>query len=104
MSTLDFLSPDNLCGASLIRIVSRGSAIIAELLRLSDNIPDAFQSIDRMKDAEQKKYASVLFDFHYLRDPEEYDGITTITIITIITIITTIATIIIIIIIIIIIR
>jgi len=85
MSTLDFLSPDNLCGASLIRIVSRGSAIIAELLRLSDNIPDAFQSIDRMKDAEQKKYASVLFDFHYLRDPEEYDGtaINTIIIITI---------------------
>jgi len=75
ISSLDFLSPDNLCGASLIRIVSRGSAIIAELLRLSDNIPDALQPIDRMKDTEQKKYASVLFDFHYLRDPEEYDGI-----------------------------
>jgi hypothetical protein len=48
---------------------------MAELLRLSDNIPDALQPIDRMKDTEQKKYASVLFDFHYLRDPEEYDGI-----------------------------
>lgn len=75
ISSLNFLSPDNLCGASLIRIVARGSAVIAELLRLSDNIPDAFQSSDRMKDIEQRKYANVLFDFHYLRDPEEYDGI-----------------------------
>ena len=37
---MDFTAKDNPCGQNLLRIVSRGSAIIAELLRLSDNIPE----------------------------------------------------------------
>jgi len=66
---MDFIAKDNLCGQNLLRIVSRGSAIIAELLRLSSNIPEVFIA----NTVEQKKYAPVLFDFHYLRDPEEFE-------------------------------
>ncbi|KAJ1434034.1 WASH complex, subunit strumpellin [Ochromonadaceae sp. CCMP2298] len=70
---MDFLSHDNLCGQTLIRIVSRGAAIIAELLRLSANIPEVFLGEDKIKDPEQRKYLQVLFDFRYLREPEEFE-------------------------------
>lgn len=36
---MEFLAEENDCGQTLLRLVSRGSAIIAELLRLSNNIP-----------------------------------------------------------------
>lgn len=36
---MDFLSDENVCGQSLLKLTSRGSAILAEMLRLSDNIP-----------------------------------------------------------------
>jgi WASH complex subunit strumpellin len=70
---MDFLSPDNQCGQNLLRIVARGSSIIAELLRLSTNIPEVFFGGDKVKDPEQRKYLDVLFDFTYLRGPEEYE-------------------------------
>jgi hypothetical protein len=38
---LGFLAAENDCGQSLLRVVSRGSTIIAELLRLTNNIPGA---------------------------------------------------------------
>ncbi len=68
---MDLLNPENLCGQNLLRIVSRGSAIIAEELRLSDNIPEVFNS--NIQDREQSKYLQVLFDFQYLREPEEME-------------------------------
>ena len=87
----DFLSPENLCGQNLLRITARGSAIIAELLRLSDNIPDVFlyhptnnnnnnnnnnNDKNNVKDnIEISKYLPVLFDFQYLREPEEYEKV-----------------------------
>jgi WASH complex subunit strumpellin len=37
-----FLEPDNVAGQTLLQLVARGSAIIAELLRLSDHIPAVF--------------------------------------------------------------
>lgn len=70
---MNFLDKDNLCGQNLIRIVSRGSAIIAELLRMSTNIPEVFQGADKVTDPEQKKYIPILFDFAYLREQEEYE-------------------------------
>lgn len=39
----DFLAENNLCGQTLLRLVSRANAIIAELLRLKDYIPSIFQ-------------------------------------------------------------
>ena len=38
----DFTAEDNLAGQTLLRLVSRGSSIIAELLRLSDHVPQVF--------------------------------------------------------------
>lgn len=39
MAAMEFLAEDNDCGQTILRLVSRGSAIVAELLRLSLNIP-----------------------------------------------------------------
>jgi len=39
---MDFLSPENVCGQSLLKLVSRGSSILAELQRLADHIPKLF--------------------------------------------------------------
>ena len=50
--TQDFLAENNLCGQTLLRLVSRGNAILAELLRLSDFIPSVF----KMEKADQAKY------------------------------------------------
>jgi WASH complex subunit strumpellin len=70
---MNFTSPENLCGQNLLRLTSRGSAIIAELNRLADNIPEVFLGPDKIRDPEQRKYLEVLFDFHYLRDPDEFE-------------------------------
>ena len=43
MDRESLLDEQNLCGQTLLRLTSRGSAIIAELLRLAQNVPAAFQ-------------------------------------------------------------
>ncbi|RLN71613.1 hypothetical protein BBJ28_00007487 [Nothophytophthora sp. Chile5] len=57
---MEFLAEENDCGQTLLRLVSRGSAIIAELLRLSNNIPGC--------------YLNILFDFAYLKNPEDFEN------------------------------
>lgn len=64
---MDFLADGNVAGQNLLSIVSRGSAIIAELLRLSDNIPPVFLLSDK---ADVAKYGEIVHDFSYLRNPE----------------------------------
>lgn len=39
----EFLAEDNVCGQNLLQIVAVGNAIIAEILRLKDYIPDIFR-------------------------------------------------------------
>lgn len=39
----DFLAEDNACGQNLLQIVAVGNAIIAEILRLKDYIPEIFK-------------------------------------------------------------
>lgn len=39
---MDFLDPNNDCGQSLLKLAAAGAAILAELLRLSNHIPDVF--------------------------------------------------------------
>jgi len=39
---MEFLDPNNDCGQSLLKLGAAGSAILAELLRLSHHIPDVF--------------------------------------------------------------
>nr|XP_056710522.1 WASH complex subunit 5 [Euleptes europaea] len=68
---LDFLAENNLCGQAILRIVSCGNAIIAELLRLSEFIPGVFRLKDK---ADQLKYGEIIFDFSYFKGPEACEG------------------------------
>uniref|UniRef100_A0A665TFW6 WASH complex subunit 5 n=1 Tax=Echeneis naucrates TaxID=173247 RepID=A0A665TFW6_ECHNA len=68
---VDFLAENNLCGQAILRIVSRGNAIIAELLRLSDFIPAVFRLKDK---SDQQKYSDIICDFSYFKGPEYYEG------------------------------
>ncbi|XP_020792963.1 WASH complex subunit 5 [Boleophthalmus pectinirostris] len=68
---VDFLAENNLCGQAILRIVSRGNAIIAELLRLSDFIPPVFRLKDK---SDQQKYGDIICDFSYFKGPEYYEG------------------------------
>ena len=64
---VDFLAENNACGQTLLRLVSRGNAILAELLRLSDFIPPVFKH-------EQHRYSDLVFDFRYFRSAEAYES------------------------------
>ena len=64
----DFLAENNNCGQSLLRLVARGNAIIAELFRLSDYIPAAFRA------GAANKYTEVLFNFSYLSNQAYYEN------------------------------
>jgi len=67
---MDFLAETNVAGQTVLRLVSRGNAIIAELLRLSDHIPGVF----RLADKETLRiYGEVIFDFQYLKKAEFYE-------------------------------
>ena len=82
----DFLTESNACGMALLRLVSRGNAIIAELLRLSEVTPpvfkygaDSHQSSrggQRLAEGQQEaeKYADLIFDFSYLGQSELYEN------------------------------
>mmetsp|Transcript_12857 Transcript_12857/g.40591 ORF Transcript_12857/g.40591 Transcript_12857/m.40591 type:complete len:1173 (-) Transcript_12857:1104-4622(-) len=59
--SLDFLSDENVCGQTLLRLVARGSAITSELLRLAERIPDVFRS-------ESPEHRDIVFDFSYLKN------------------------------------
>ncbi|XP_078609635.1 WASH complex subunit 5-like [Branchiostoma floridae x Branchiostoma japonicum] len=67
---MDFLAEDNLCGRTLLRLVSRGNAIIAELLRLSEFIPPVFR-LDNKRD--QEVYGDIITDFSYFRQQDYFD-------------------------------
>lgn len=60
----DFVA--EVAGQTLLRLVSRGNAITAELLRLSSHIPPIFK-LDR---PEHRRYADILFDFKYLQNQD----------------------------------
>ncbi|KAJ1194016.1 hypothetical protein NDU88_003311 [Pleurodeles waltl] len=68
---VDFLAENNHCGQAILRIVSRGNAIIAEFLRLSEFIPNVFRLKDK---AEQQKYGDLIFDFSYFKNPEAWES------------------------------
>ena len=60
---------ESYCGKAFLRLIARGSTIVAELLRLSNNIPQIFYP----GSSDNSKYKDLLFDFNYLRNIEEYD-------------------------------
>ena len=57
-----FLAEASICGKDLLGLVARGSAVIAEMLRLSENIPAAVLP-GAERDPQLAKYKAVLFDF-----------------------------------------
>lgn len=67
----DFLAENNQCGQNILRLVSRGNAIIAELLRLADFIPPVFKQDNKM---DLMKYGELVFDFSYFKSAEYYDN------------------------------
>jgi len=69
---MDFLAENNHCGQTVLRLVSRGNAIIAELLRLSDFIPPVFR--DSSNRPEPSKYAELLCDFSYFSSSEYFEN------------------------------
>lgn len=69
----DFLAENNQCGQTLLRLIARGNAIIAELFRLSDYIPQAFQTLPAANANANNKYAEIIFDFKYLSNQVYYD-------------------------------
>ncbi|KAL3869501.1 hypothetical protein ACJMK2_042174 [Sinanodonta woodiana] len=67
----DFLAENNQCGQNILRLVSRGNAILAELLRLSDFIPPVF----RLENSQDKaKYGEIISDFSYFKNAEYFDN------------------------------
>jgi len=68
---MQFLDPANVAGQVLLRLTARGSAIIAELLRLSAHIPPVFKLEDK---ATQQKYGQILLDFSYVSKAEVYEA------------------------------
>jgi len=64
---MDLLAEPNGAGQLLLKLVSRGNAILAELLRLSDRIPQAYWPEN------SHEYELLLFDFSYLDNEELYE-------------------------------
>lgn len=67
---MDFLADNNVCGQNLLRLVSRGNAIIAELLRLSEVVPSVFKLENKQ---DQIKYGDVLSDFSYFKTADVFE-------------------------------
>ncbi len=70
---VDFLAENNICGQTILRLVSRGNAILAELLRLSDFIPIFFKP-DAATRPEYQKYVDLICDFSYFKSSEYFEN------------------------------
>ncbi|XP_051156223.1 WASH complex subunit 5 isoform X2 [Leptopilina boulardi] len=60
----DFIASNNVCGQNLLRLVSRGNAVIAELMRLKDYIPPVYRLDSK---SYIQKYSLILIDFAYFK-------------------------------------
>lgn len=65
---MDFLA-ESLCGKDFLQLLAQGSGIVAELLRLSNNIPKIFLNPEE----ENSAYKELLFDFEYLKNSEKFE-------------------------------
>ncbi|KAL3192578.1 hypothetical protein MRX96_058992 [Rhipicephalus microplus] len=68
---MDFLAENNACGQTLLHLVSRGNAIVAELLRLSDVVPSIFK-LDNRKDVAE--YGDILLDYSYFKVIDQFEN------------------------------
>mmetsp|Transcript_12766 Transcript_12766/g.36085 ORF Transcript_12766/g.36085 Transcript_12766/m.36085 type:complete len:1178 (-) Transcript_12766:150-3683(-) len=67
---LDFLASNCVAGQTLLGMVARANAIIAEMMKLSEHIPPVFQG-----GAELQKFEKIIFDFKYMSQAEVCEGI-----------------------------
>ena len=58
-----FTAENNACGQTLLHLVARGSAIIAELLRLSSNVPAVFY-LNNKSDVDRFEITEI-FEFYF---------------------------------------
>ncbi|GBG30204.1 ABC transporter G family member 5 [Hondaea fermentalgiana] len=65
----DLLGKRNACGQTLLQLVARGSAVVSEILKLSDAVPSVFQNSGNA----QSKCDLVIFDFTYLKMQERFE-------------------------------
>ncbi|XP_013190623.2 WASH complex subunit 5 [Amyelois transitella] len=59
-----FMAEDNLCAQNLLKLVSHGNAIVAEILRLKDHKPQVYLLDTKEL---QHKYLEVIMDFGYFK-------------------------------------
>lgn len=74
---MQFLHEKNSCGQTLLRLCARGSAVVAELLRLSASVPAPFLLATK---GDIKKYSNIVLDFAYLdrargKGPDFYEQV-----------------------------
>lgn len=70
---MDFLAENNACGQTLLRLVAKGNATIAELLRLKDVIPAVYGKSPSKADA--AKYGELIqADFNYFKSTEQFES------------------------------
>ncbi|CAG7822895.1 unnamed protein product [Allacma fusca] len=67
----DFLADNNLCGQTILKLVGRGNAIIADLLRLKDNVPRIFRLSTK---TDLNKYCDIISDLSYFGNPEKFEA------------------------------
>lgn len=65
---MDFLL-ESICARDFLKLLAHGSGIIAELLRLSNNIPKIFLNVND----ENSVYKDLLFEFEYLKNSDAYE-------------------------------
>ena len=66
----DFLVENNTCGQYLLSLVAKGNAILAEIQRLADFVPEVF----RQGASEALRYRDLLQDFTYFSTSELFDS------------------------------
>mmetsp|Transcript_109148 Transcript_109148/g.151019 ORF Transcript_109148/g.151019 Transcript_109148/m.151019 type:complete len:105 (+) Transcript_109148:60-374(+) len=73
---MEFLDAKNDCGQSLLQIVAGGSAILAELKRLSDHIPDVFLFVKQVNTGKKSKNNNEVTLEYVTADGEQLDAAT----------------------------
>jgi WASH complex subunit strumpellin len=70
---MDFLAENNSCGQTLLRMVAKGNATIAELLRLKDVVPTVYSRVQSR--ADRAKYGDLIqTDFTYFKTAEQFEN------------------------------
>ncbi|ODN03655.1 WASH complex subunit strumpellin, partial [Orchesella cincta] len=67
----DFLADNNLCGQTILKIVSKGNGILADILRLKDTIPPIFRLETK---ADVSKYGDIIIDLGYLVSSDAFEA------------------------------